>query len=99
MTRVRVSGKVAGMELTHLRYFVAVAEERQFTAAATRVGAAQSSVSWGIGKLEDELGVVLFERTTRSVELTAHGRAFLAPARGVLRALDAGLAALNAVKP
>ncbi len=83
------------MELTHLRYFVAVAEERQFTAAAAKVGAAQSSVSWAIGKLEDELGVVLLERTTRSVELTAHGRAFLPAARRVLAALDAGLEALS----
>jgi DNA-binding transcriptional LysR family regulator len=86
---------VAGVELTHVRYFIAVAEERQFTAAAAKVGAAQSSVSWGVGKLEDELGVVLFERTTRSVELTAHGRAFLPAARRILEAFDAGLDALN----
>ena len=83
------------MDFTHVRYFVAVAEERHFTAAAEKVGATQSSVSWAIGKLESELGVVLFERTSRMVELTAHGRAFLPAARRILAELDAGLDAFR----
>jgi DNA-binding transcriptional LysR family regulator len=84
------------VELTHIRCFVAVAEERQFTAAAKRLGTAQSSVSWAIGRLESELGVVLFERTTRSVELTANGRALLPAARRVVGVLDVAIAALHA---
>ena len=84
------------MDFTHVRYFVAVAEERHFTAAAEKVGAAQSSVSWAIGRLESELGVTLFERTSRVVELTAHGRAFLPAAQRLLAELDAGEQAFRA---
>jgi DNA-binding transcriptional LysR family regulator len=72
------------MELRHLEYFVAVAEELNFTRAAERLSMAQSPVSEQVRKLERELGVTLFNRTTRSVELTPAGRIFYDRAKPVL---------------
>src|SRR5258706_202391 len=72
------------MELRHLRYFVAVAEERSFSGAATRLRVAQPSLSKQIRDLENELGTVLLERGPRGVHLTAAGRAFLIEARHTL---------------
>jgi DNA-binding transcriptional LysR family regulator len=76
------------MELRHLRYFAAIAEERSFTRAAERLWVAQPGLSTQIRRLESELGVQLFERHTRGVELTAAGELFLERARTALAAVD-----------
>ena len=76
------------MELRHLRYFLAVAEELHFARAAERLHIEQSPLSRAIKELEEELGVVLFARTTRSTRLTRTGKLFLEPVRRVLAALE-----------
>lgn len=86
------------MELRHLRAFVAVAEEGTFTAAASRLMLVQSAVSAAIRALEQELGVVLFDRTTRSVMLTDAGRALLPEALTTLEAARLAVDAVDQVK-
>src|SRR4051794_28274716 len=77
------------MELRHLRYFVAIAEERSFTRAAERLWVAQPGLSTQIRRLETELGVQLFERHPRGVDLTDAGELFLERARATLTAAEA----------
>jgi DNA-binding transcriptional LysR family regulator len=77
------------MELRHLRYFIAVAEERSFSRAAERLAIAQPPLSQQIRRLEVDLGFPLFERTPKGVRLTRAGEAFLPAARSVLEAADA----------
>lgn len=76
------------MELRHLRYFVAVAEELNFTRAAKRLGIKQPPLSAQIRKLEKEMGTALFRRETRGVELTDAGKLLLEEARIILRQVD-----------
>ncbi|CAG9246843.1 DNA-binding transcriptional dual regulator HcaR [Paraburkholderia unamae] len=80
------------MELRHLRYFIAVADELSFTRAAQRLHTAQPSLSQQIRNLEDEVGTPLFERTRRKVELTEAGKVFLAEARLVVAQADRAVA-------
>ena len=80
------------MELRHLRYFVAIAEERSFTRAAERLWVAQPGLSTQVRRLEAELGVQLFERHTRGVDLTQAGELFLERARVALAAAEAAAA-------
>lgn len=77
------------MESRPLRYFVAVAEELNFARAAGRLGISPPPLSRAIRRLEADLGVVLFERTTHSVTLTPAGEVLLAEARIALDALQA----------
>jgi LysR family transcriptional regulator, benzoate and cis,cis-muconate-responsive activator of ben and cat genes len=73
------------MELRHLRYFVAVAEEENVSRAASKLHVSQPGISRQIHDLEDEIGFLLFERSGRSVRLTVAGRIFFGEARDILQ--------------
>jgi LysR family hca operon transcriptional activator len=80
-----------GMELRHLRYFIAVAEEQSFTKAAQRLHTAQPSLSQQIRHLENFIGAPLFERNKRAVQLTGSGRVLLREAREVVARIDSAV--------
>ena len=78
------------MELRQLAYFVAIAEERNFTRAAERIPIAQPAISQQIRRLETELGEPLFLRDRRGIALTPAGQALLPHARSALQAAQGG---------
>ena len=82
------AGMLPYMELRHLRYFVAVAEEENVTRAAARLRVAQPSLSRQIRDLEGELGVELFDHAARALRLTPAGRHFLQEAREAISRVD-----------
>src|ERR1022692_1262994 len=85
------------MELRQLEYFIAVAEEANFTRAAARVHISQSGISAQIRQLERDLGVMLFDRSGRCASLTTAGRAALEHARNALASVDAVRQAVDEV--
>lgn len=91
-------GSAPQPELRHLRYFVALAEERNFERAALRLGIAQPGLSQQILKLEAILGAQLLDRRRRSVHLTASGELLLEDARKILAHTEATLEALKRVE-
>jgi DNA-binding transcriptional LysR family regulator len=85
------------MELRHLRYFVAVAEEQNVTRASAKLHVSQPALSRQIRDLEEELGFPLLERSAKAVRLTEAGRAFLPEARAVLQRTEEAVTAARAV--
>jgi len=86
-----LQSSVVNVELRHLRSFLVLAEELNFTRAAGRLHMVQQALSAQMRQLEDELGAELFVRTTRRVELTAAGQALLASAPAALGTFDSAL--------
>ena len=85
------------MELRHLRYFVAVAEEENVSRAALKLHVSQPALSRQVRDLEDELGFLLLERSAKSVRLTQAGRAFLGESRAVLQRVEEAVKVARAI--
>ncbi|MQY17686.1 LysR family transcriptional regulator [Nocardia macrotermitis] len=88
-----------GVELKHLRYFVAVAEKLNYSAAARGLYISQQALSRIIQQLERDVGVRLFERTTRSVRLTPAGAALLESVRPTLVMVDDAIEQARSLGP
>src|SRR5690349_4094303 len=82
-------------DLNAMAVFVAVADAKGFRAAGDRIGLSASAVSQSIRKLEEQLGVVLVQRTTRSVHLTEAGERLLASVRPALEEVRSAVAAIG----
>jgi DNA-binding transcriptional LysR family regulator len=89
------SAMLRGMELRHLRYFVAVAEDLSFTKAAERLRLAQPSLTRQVRNLEDEIGVRLLDRTNNRVTLTDEGRRFLFDSKKLIAMCAESVAAVQ----
>lgn len=76
------------MDIRHLKYFVAISEERSLSAASQRLGVAQPSLSQHVIRLEEELGVALMVRSPRGIVLTEEGQLLVRHAREICRSLD-----------
>ena len=74
-----------GMELRHLRYFIAIGEEQHYGRAARRLRVAQPALSRQIQDLEEEIGFKVFDRLPRGVKLSTAGKVFLEDARRILQ--------------
>jgi LysR family transcriptional regulator, benzoate and cis,cis-muconate-responsive activator of ben and cat genes len=85
------------MELRHLRYFIAAAEEENISRAALKLHVSQPGISRQIRDLEEEIGFKLFERTAKSLKLTEAGKVFLKEARAVLQRADDAIKNARAV--
>jgi LysR family transcriptional regulator, benzoate and cis,cis-muconate-responsive activator of ben and cat genes len=85
------------MELRHLRYFVAAAEQENVSRAAAKLHVSQPGVSRQIHDLEEEIGFPLFERSAQALKLTEAGRKFLEEARAVLQRADEAVKNARAV--
>ena len=85
------------MELRHLRYFLVVAEELNFTKAAAKLRVAQPALSRRVADLEDEIGVDLLKRSPRGVVLTAEGKLFLEKTRHLLKLADESVEQVRAL--
>ena len=88
MASLRSIPKGVLMDLNHLRHFVAIAEEKHFGKAAEKLGISQPPLSRSLRRLEESLGVVLFERSHRAVVLTNAGLILLPQARSLLLQAD-----------
>ena len=86
------------MELRQLKYFVNVAETNSFSEASRLLNITQSTLSQQIKQLENELGVMLFERSSHRVRLTDIGEAFLPEARHTLHAADMCIDRMNDIR-
>jgi DNA-binding transcriptional LysR family regulator len=85
------------MELRHLRYFIAVAEEENVSRAALRLHVSQPALSRQVRDLEEEIGFLLFERSAKSVRLTEAGRVFLSESRAVIQSAEQAVQTARAV--
>lgn len=97
MVFIGKTNTLAAMLLRHIRYFLAVAEQRSFTRAADALHVSQPTLSQQVRQLEDTLGVQLFDRSGRTVRLTEFGEVYARHARAALHELDAGQRALHDV--